>query len=351
MQIAADGLTSHLDKGVKPIYVISGDEPLLAQEAADAVRLAARKAGCDDRTVWDVNASFDWDAWFNASQNGSLFASRTLVELRFSKLKMGDDGARVLKEYAGRVANSFDVLLMVMPKVDGATQKTVWFKSLVESGVHVPVWPLTAGHLPAWIRSRMKRVGLTPSNDAVMALVDRVEGNLLACSQEIAKLHLLHGSGPIEVADVEASVADSARFDVFELADLVLTSQSAKVARVIERLREEGVEPTIVLWALAREARQMAQLSTLLKAGDSRQVWQRFAIWERRQPLVRQALRRHGLTHWQAAVRQAAGVDRVIKSAAAGNPWDELLELALSMAGQPALRSQLGGATGREISL
>lgn len=351
MQLTADSLSAHLEKGVKPIYLISGDEPLLVQEAADALRAAARKAGCDDRTVWDVNASFDWDAWFNASQNGSLFASRTLVELRFSKLKVGDDGARALKEYAARASNSLDVLLIVMPKVDGPTQKTVWFKSVVDAGVHVPVWPLATAQLPGWIRARMKRAGLQPSDTAITALVDRVEGNLLACSQEIAKLQLLHGGGRLEVEDVEASVADSARFDVFELADLILAGQRAKVARVVGRLREEGVEPTIVLWALAREARQMAQLSTLLKGGDSRQVWQKFRIWDRRQPLVRQALRRFGLAHWQAAVQHAAGLDKVIKGAAAGNPWDELLELALGMAGQPALSSQLSAATSREVSL
>lgn len=336
MQLNSDALETHLARGIKPIYIVSGDDPLLAQEAADAIRAAALKAGCEDRNVANVGAGFDWDAWFNASQNGSLFASRTLNELRLGSAKPPAAATRVLADYGQRAAKSLDVLLLTLPKLDSAAKKSAWFSALEQNGVWIQIWPLNAGQLPGWARNRMKRHGLQPSPDAVTALVERVEGNLLACAQEIDKLALLHGPGALSVDDVVEAIADSARFDVFELADCVLNGQSVKVARIVSRLREEGVEPTIVLWALAKEARQLAQLEPALKQGGGPGVWRKFAIWERRQPLYRKALQRVNVDHWRQMLRRAAFVDRVTKGASPGNPWDELLKLGLAMAGAPA---------------
>ena len=45
MQLRPEQLEAALARGLKPLYTIHGDEPLLAQEAADAIRAAARTAG------------------------------------------------------------------------------------------------------------------------------------------------------------------------------------------------------------------------------------------------------------------------------------------------------------------
>ncbi|MEJ2686319.1 MAG: DNA polymerase III subunit delta [Gammaproteobacteria bacterium] len=337
MQVRVEQLDGQLKRGVAPVYLLYGDETLLVQEAADAVRARARAEDYGSREVMHVETGFDWNALTQASDSLSLFDERRIIELRMPGAKPGDAGAKALRAYAERPPED-TLLLVIAGKLDAAARRSQWVKALDAAGVTVPVWPVDARRLPAWIRRRMERAGLHPTPAAISLLADRVEGNLLACAQEIDKLRLLQEPGPIDADAVAAAVTDSARFDVFTLVDSALGGAAARSNRILAGLRAEGVEPVLVLWALARELRVLAAMAGEVAAGDSAdRVLTRRRVWDSRKPMLKAALGRHRPWAWQTLLRQCAGIDRMVKGQAPGNPWDELVQLTMRIAGHAFL--------------
>lgn len=333
MKLRYEQLASHLQQGLQPIYLISGDEPLQVMEAADAIRARARELGFGEREVLHAEAGFDWNALTAASGSLSLFAEQRLLELRLPSGKPGKEGGAALSDYAADPPPD-TVLLIICGKIDAASQKSKWYKALETTGVTLQVWPVEPGVLPGWVLNRMRSRGMQPTPEAAQILAERVEGNLLAAAQEVEKLRLLFGEGPIDVLQVEEGVADSARYDIFELVDTALLGDAPRTTRVIEGLHAEGVEPILVLWALMREIRTLAQMAEELAQGRSIEaVLGQFRVWEKRKGPVRAGLKRHTLKRWLQLLRRAGRIDRMIKGIEPGNPWDELLQLALLMAG------------------
>jgi len=337
MQLKPEQVPEQLRRQLAPVYFISGDDPLRVMEAADAVRTAARSQGYDEREVYAVQAGFDWDSLLSGSDNLSLFSQRRIVDLRLPTGKPGDAGARVLRAWAGQPPED-TLLLVTAGKLDAAARKSKWMQALDHAGVVVFVWPQNPQEFTAWVRERMRRRGLEPTPEAVGLLADRVEGNLLACVQEIDKLYLLHGSGPLDAAAISGMVADHSRFDVYGLVDTALAGKAARGVRMLHGLRAEGVAPPVVLWALSREVRQLAAMAAAVARGQSvTQVLGQYRVWQARKALVGAALQRLPLARCYAMLRQCAAVDRVCKGQAAGNAWDELLQLTLELAGNDTL--------------
>ncbi|WXL26662.1 DNA polymerase III subunit delta [Ectopseudomonas mendocina] len=338
MKLNPTQLNKHLQGNLSPVYVISGDEPLLCQEATDAVRNAARQQGYSERQVFNADNSFDWGNLLQAGASLSLFAEKRILELRIPNGKPGDKGAAALLEYLARPAED-TVLLISLPKLDGSTQKTKWAKALIDGqdSQFVQIWPVEVAQLPQWIRQRLASAGLNATAEAVDMIAVRVEGNLLAAAQEIEKLKLLAEGTQVDVDTVQAAVADSARFDVFGLIDAALNGEAAHALRILEGLRGEGVEPPVILWALAREirllagiAQQFAQGIPLEKAFSSA----RPPVWDKRRPLVSKALQRLSAARWSALLQDAQHIDAQIKGQAPGDPWSGLSMLTLNLCGQ-----------------
>lgn len=338
MKLAPAQLGKHLQGTLAPVYIVSGDDPLLCQEAADAIRAAARQQGFDERQVFSADANFDWGTLLQAGASLSLFAERRLLELRLPSGKPGDKGASALIEYCSRPAED-TLLLISLPKLDGSAQKTKWGKALVD-GAHcqfIQIWPVDANQLPQWIRQRLSQAGLAATQDAVELIAARVEGNLLAAAQEIEKLKLMAEDGQITVETVQAAVADSARFDVFGLTDAVLAGDAAHALRILEGLRGEGVETPVILWALTRELRSLATMAMQYSQGiplDKVFSSARPPIWDKRKPLMSKALQRMSSKRWNQLLLDAQQIDAQIKGQAPGSPWSSLARLALMMAGQ-----------------
>jgi DNA polymerase-3 subunit delta len=338
MKLNPSQLAKHLQGNLSPVYVVSGDEPLLCQETTDAIRNATRQQGHSERQVFNADTSFDWGNLLQAGASMSLFAEKRLLELRIPNGKPGDKGTAALLEYLARPAED-TVLLINLPKLDGSTQKTKWAKALIE-GPHsqfVQIWPVEAGQLPQWIRQRLAAAGLNATAEAVDMIAVRVEGNLLAAAQEIEKLKLLADGSQVDADTVHAAVADSARFDVFGLIDAALNGEAAHALRILEGLRGEGIEPPVILWALAREirllaniAQQFAQGIPLEKAFSSA----RPPVWDKRRPLISKALQRLSAPRWAALLQDAQQIDAQIKGQAAGDPWSGLSILTLNLCGQ-----------------
>lgn len=332
MRLKPEQLQSHCAKTFLPVYLISGDEPLQVQEAADAVRAAAKQHGFGERQVMEVGRGFDWSLLAQEADSLSLFAERKLIDLRMSP-KPGDAGAKALSAYCERLPEDA-ALLITCGKLDRNAQRSKWVQALEKAGALIQIWPVEARALADWVQRRMRARGLQPSREAAALLADRVEGNLLAAAQEIDKLVLLNGEGRIDPDAVAAAVSDSSRFDVFGLVDAALGGDGARVARMFAGLRAEGVAPALLSWALGREVRAMAGMAEAVQAGEGiESVLTRHRVWERRKPLLRGALKRHRASTWQALVLACGRCERLAKGAAAGSAWDELLQLGLRIAG------------------
>lgn len=337
MQLKPEQLDSHLKKQLAPVYFISGDDPLRVMEAADAVRAAARAQGYDERDVLTVQPGFDWYSLQSGAGSLSLFSSRRIIDLRMPTGKPGREGAQALRDYAEQVPED-TLLLVTAGKLDPAARKSKWVQALDKAGVVLFVWPMDAREFNGWVAARMRRCGLEPTAEAVSMLADRVEGNLLACVQEIDKLYLLQGAGSVDADAITRLVADNARFDVFGLVDAALAGRAARSIRILHGLEAEGMAPQVVLWALAREIRQLTAMATQVAGGQAIPgVLSRYHVWANRKTIVGTALKRLKPTECNAMLRHCASIDRVSKGRGAGNAWDELLQLTCRLAGQEVL--------------
>ena len=247
MKIQANQLTAHLKKSLAPCYLVTGDEHLLVNESLDAIRASARKRGYTTRELHVAMQGFDWNYLTTSSGNMSLFAEQRIIELRLPTGKPGRDGGRAIVELVEQ--SGHDVLFLVTaPKLDRSGSASAWAKAIDRKGITLTVRPVGARELPGWIANRMRSVGLQPERDAVALIAERVEGNLLAAGQEIEKLRLLHGEGPVSAEDVNNAVVDSSRYDVYKLADAALAGDARRAIRILGGLRAEGITPVIVMW-------------------------------------------------------------------------------------------------------
>jgi len=274
MQLSAQQLAGHLQKGLRSLYTLHGDEPLLVQEAADAIRAAARTQGYTERTSHTVaGAHFDWSEVLAAGGSLSLFADKQIVEVRIPSGKPGKDGSVALQALAQSAeGNDSTLTLVLLPRLDKATRTGAWFAALESGGVSIQLDPVERHALPQWIAQRLQQQGQrVEAGDmgqrTLQFFADRVEGNLLAAHQEIQKLALLYPAGELRQEQVEAAVLNVARYDVFKLSDAVLGGQVQRVQRMLDGLQAEGEAEVLVHWALAEDIRALKRVTDALRAG------------------------------------------------------------------------------------
>jgi len=327
LKLTADSLAAQLAQRLLPAYLISGDEPLLTGEAADAVRAQARSAGFTEREVHFIERAADWDDVRASAGNLSLFAARRLIEIRLGSGKPGAAGGATLAALAA--ARDPDTLLLVLaPRLDRDAQSAAWVRAFETHGAWLALWPVDAERLPGWLRGRARQLKLEASDEALQLLAARTEGNLLAAHQELVKLTLLASGGTVTPEMVGASVADSARFDVFQLGEAVLEGDAVRAQRLLAGLRAEGTEPTLALWALTKALRDV----WTARAGDSRPP----PAWQRQGAALARALKRAPRLPFGELALRAGRADRMIKGRLTGDAWDEMALFAARMCGAGA---------------
>ncbi|MEZ5644912.1 MAG: DNA polymerase III subunit delta [Burkholderiaceae bacterium] len=341
MQVAAAQLAAQLSRGLRSLYTVHGDEALLVQEAADAIRSEARMQGCTERVVHTVaGAHFDWSGVLASSGSLSLFADRQLIEVRIPSGKPGKDGSQALQQLAESAAgDDSSVTLVVLPRLDGATLKSAWFAALDAHGVTVRVDSVERQALPNWIAQRLQTQGqrVAPGVDGQRTLqffADRVEGNLLAAHQEIQKLGLLYPAGELGYEQVEEAVLNVARYTPFKLAEAVLGGQVLRVQRMLDGLQAEGEAPVLVHWALAEDIRTLHRVRSAMDAGRPLAMALREnRVWGLREKLMERVLPLIGPSQLARWLDDAHTVDGIVKGLKAegwpADPWQALHQLAI----------------------
>lgn len=343
MQLRPEQLHEHLKKGLKPLYVLHGDEPLLVQEAADAIRAAAKAAGYTERQTHMVSgAHFDWSAVLAAAGSMSLFSDKQVNEIRIPSGKPGKEGSEALQRYCEQIGEQLgdDVLtLVVLPRLDRTQIGSAWFTALDGSGVSIKIDPVERPALPAWIARRLAAQGQRVAEgdagqQALNFFADRVEGNLLAAHQEITKLGLLYSVGELSFEQIEAAVVDVARFNVFKLSEAVLAGQVAREMRMLDGLRAEGEAAALVQWALTEDVLGLHRVHAAVEAGKPLPMALREQrVWGVREKLFERVVPRLDTHTLARLVASAAICDGVVKGLKhpqwPDDPWAALQRLAL----------------------
>lgn len=346
MRLTTEQLPAHLKRDLKPLYVVFGDETLLALEAADRLRAAARAQGYAERELLVAEPGFAWSELAHAGQSQSLFAARRLIELRIPNGKPGVEGAAALQAYCAALPAEV-LTLVALPGLDWRAQKAAWFEALERAAVVVEARTVTRAALPDWLASRLQLQDQTAAAATLEFLADRVEGNLLAAYQEVQKLALLCPPGAVSDAQVREAVVDVARFDVFDLPATLLAGDPLRIVRTLDGLKGEGAAAPLVLWQIAEEARGLAKTLAGVAAGKPASLAMKEArvFGAPHQALMQRELDRFTLREALAALRHAAAIDRAVKGLARADVWDELLQLALRFARGPRAKAPAKTAT------
>ncbi|MDW5415621.1 DNA polymerase III subunit delta [Iodobacter sp. CM08] len=326
-----DDLPRQLSKGLSALYILHGDESLLILEAVQQIRDSARKAGYIEREVLTVETGFAWSSLEMQGNSFSLFSDKKIIELRILTGKPGTDGGKAIEAYCSNLPPD-TITIVTCPKLDKTGQNSKWFQALSAKGDVLEAKNIEHRQLPDWIAQRLARQQQKLAPEALQFLADRVEGNLLAAFQEIQKLALLHPAGEISLADLQSSVANVARYDVFQLGAALLAGDATRFARMLAGLRAEGEAPHLVLWSLAEEIRTLYRLGLGKQRGTpSAQLFKELRIWGEKQKLVEPALARVKAAQLKAALAQAALIDQMNKGVAKGEVWDELMNMCLPL--------------------
>lgn len=362
MQLAPAQLAPHLQRGLRPLYTLHGDEPLLVQEAADAIRAAARAQGYTERTVHTVaGAHFDWSAVLAAGGSLSLFADKQIVEVRIPSGKPGKDGSGALQQLAeGAARNDSTLTLVLLPRLDFQTKKSAWFAALENSGVAIEVQPVERNALPQWIAQRLSANGQRVAGGeegqrTLQFFADRVEGNLLAAHQEIQKLALLYPQGELRFEQVESAVLNVARYDVFKLSEAVLAGQVARVQRMLDGLQAEGEAEVLVHYTLAEDIRALKRVKDAIAEGRPLPLALREQrVWGLKEKLFERVLPRLSPVALENLLHAAHVVDGIVKGLKApgwpSDGWQALHRLATELclaAAAPAASGAARGAAAR----
>jgi len=334
LKLYADKLAAHLQQKTAPVYLLHGDEPLQIMELGDQLRAHAREQGYAERQVFYASEDADWTAFREAADSMSLFAERRLIEVRLPTGKPRRSGGEQLKNYCANPAP--DVLLLVTSvKLDRGGKSSAWFKAIDKLGVTVETYPVIARELPRWLGARFKRHGLTAEPAALEMIAERVEGNLLAASQEVERLALLYPDKKISPDDVLAAVSDSARYSINDLASAALAGDSSRAQRIVRGLRDEAAEPVLVLWALTSEIRSAARAAeAIAERVPEDKALKAAGVWASRVGPLKVALKRHNVASWLHMLQQTAEIDRMVKGREPGDVWDAFAALSACLAGK-----------------
>jgi DNA polymerase-3 subunit delta len=334
MNVRIDQLKTTLASGLHPVYFVSGDEPLQAMEAADLIRVSCRDQGYVEREVFEVDAKFDWQFFSEAAASMSLFSSRRVLDVRLPSASPGKQGSQAIQQYLENPPED-TVLLITSGKIDKAKKNSAWYRAIDKSGVAIQCWPVSQENLASWVRQRFQSRGMQVDKEVVDYVCQHVEGNLLAAAQEIDKLQLLLGSGinsgPIGFDSVREAITDNSRYSVFELADAALQGDRSRVMKIINSLNAEGMEPILLIWALAKEIRLLRNAAA--EPSTAEYTLSRSGVWKNRMGLFRACLSRHTEKSLQLLLQRCAMIDGISKGFEQGNAWDELRMLCFRLAG------------------
>ena len=241
----------NLSQGLKHIYLITGDEPVIIMDLRNKLRQHAGEKGFNEsNTIYIAKDEPLTDASFNEVSGLSLFSDKKLVELIYLPNTTPKANAEVLKQYAETPQNDV-ICVIVCSKLKGHEANTTWYKAINKAGSIVQVHTVKAQGQSIWIKNYAKRKELAIDSDAMQLLLTLTSGNLSAAANDINILAQITSKG--EVVDVESirhHCSHQDQFALFSLCDALMAGQLSQGLYIFERIRSEGVPIQQLLWQL-----------------------------------------------------------------------------------------------------
>ncbi|EAT11419.1 DNA polymerase III subunit delta [Bermanella marisrubri] len=333
MRLKPEQLAQHLQQSLLPFYVVSGDEPLLSQEIGEQLRSVARQQGFTEREVHHAEHNYNWSELYDSANAMSLFAERKIIEVRIDNGKPGDAGAKTMLGLCEQ-PNPDNLFIIFLPRLDKKQQNSKWFKALDKAGAFIAHWPIERQQLPGWIANRMRQHGMKADREALALLADRTDGNLLAAAQEVEKLTLV-GKNEITIEDIEASVGEASRFDVFALSEAALKGDKKRCLHVLQVLQGEGLNVLQPLAIFANDVRQLLSMQQLIQSGlsDDKALQQLKVFWPKKQQQLKAATRRLRTQDIEECLQLCNQIDMACKNLLQDDPWRLLSQAALKLCG------------------
>jgi DNA polymerase-3 subunit delta len=324
MKLTYFQLEPHLTKKLAPVYIVSGEDPLLKHDALHYIRKAAKTAGFNSHVRLIAETGFDWQQLYLLLNSSALFAQKQRIELDLRDVLPNKAGSDILEAYSKHLSEN-NLLLINIGKIDAKIAKSAWYLALEKIGMVVNIWPIPRKQLPQWIQDRARKYKLTLSADVVNLLADHVEGNLAAAAAALEKIYLFKSEHPVDANLIKQIVSDESSFTIFDFVEHLFSANKARALHMLEQLKQEDTEPVLILWAITRELRVLADMIQQLQQGSTHEMlWQKHRIFAPRQPALRQFLANCTSQDCWKLLTHAAEIDRVIKGAVAGDVWQQL---------------------------
>jgi DNA polymerase-3 subunit delta len=332
MNLAPQQLAQHLNSGLKPLYVLTGDEPLSQRECLDAIRSKARGLGFDERTSLTADRYFNWAQITEFGQAISLFSNQRLLEIHIPTGKPGLEGSKVLQALASEAVPD-TVTVIILPKIDWRDAKSAWYLALQQSSIFIELVEVPPTQLPQWIANRLALQKQNTNAETLVFMANQVEGNLLAADQEIQKLGLLYPEGTLAAEDVRAAVLNVSRFDAVQLGEAVLSGDIDRTVRILEGLKDEGAQPVAVTNPLIWVITPLVKIKQAEARGENlNNAMTQARLFGAKQALAKKALARLSLKQLQAALLKLADIDKTAKGMMDGDAWLEITRLCFGLA-------------------
>jgi len=339
MKLYANQLPQQLTKGIQPCYLLFGDEPFQIDDSRRKIRAAAKQQGFEEFIRLSDDDQFDWSELQQHCQSMSLFSSKKLIELELTHTKLPTAGADVIKKIAVEL-DADTVLVIFGQKLDNSQTRNAWFKALDKIGCYVPVYDIQGPHLERWLKQQLKERSISMNQQAQFYLLDYTRGNLLACAQELDKLHMvLGGSQVIELAHVQEYVADQSRYSVFQLIDSLWAGNTQSCITILQRLKAEELEPNIIMWSLQKDVTLILQLAEAQQYGlELEKVFDKARVWKNKQQGYLRASQIIPLEVLNAAVEKLNQIDLALKSSQSGCPYTQFTHVCMMLTGHMGLK-------------
>jgi DNA polymerase-3 subunit delta len=324
MKLSYFQLPPHLKNKLLPVYVVSGEEELLKDDAIQLIRQSAKNAGMSERTRLTPESASDWEDLYPSLFATSLLADKRLIELDMRHSTPNKSAATLLCDYI-KQPSADQILIINIGKADAKISKNPWYIAAEKTGALVTIWPVPRDQLPKWVIERAKRHNITLTSDAANVLSDFCEGNLASAAQAIEKLVLLNVPQPVNGEIIMKALHDESHFTIFDFIDGLIAGDKSRALHILDTLKADGIDPILVLWVITRELRMLATMAADIKSGVSYEsLYQKHRIFARKQSIIRRFLSMSSEENCQQLLATAATIDKIIKGAAKGDAWQNL---------------------------
>lgn len=331
MLIKYQALSQHLQKKSYHLYVISGDDPYLSNDALRQIKAMTVAKIEHDQQQFTIQKNEDWSLFIEQTNTYSLFYSHQLIELCVEKKSIDQAGKTALLTFLSNQDQQTTVIL----KAPNVPMKQLQWLPNDAAVLLVQIYPFNAREIVGWISQQFKLKNQTHEPKVPELIQHYTQGNMLATAQLLERLDLVvEANTTITEALVKTQLIDQCDYQLFELSDACLTQDTAKSIHLLRQAAFNKTEPTLILWLLTQDIRQLLKIHHCLAQSLSSQAMAAtLKIWPQKIKLYEQAVKRHRESQLQDLLLMCATLDHRIKTTQGQAIWIELERLAIKICG------------------